>query len=265
LLISDKNPAPDAAERFASVSVAYETLLDGELRERYERLGPEAVADNTRSRTTRSEWNQTLWMNYIVFYCIWSALIYLFTLGRASQQARTWTWAAMILMGLYEYQLLFSSTSTSSSSSWDYLRYLFPRMTLKEQIDLFHGLLPSILNGARLLSHFTFVDKEEILLHLMKAVLDSNRAILNTVEQMQLSMEKKGGKRVGENTVMGEDVSASGDGAAAPVSGLHYRGVKQKLNASQAAVQQLEEKQKGGIPGWVIPVGLYVLFNYILK
>lgn len=39
----DKNPAPDAAERFAEISVAYDTLSDPDKREAYNRGGEEAV------------------------------------------------------------------------------------------------------------------------------------------------------------------------------------------------------------------------------
>lgn len=39
----DKNPAPDAAERFAEISVAYDVLSDPDKREAYNRGGEEAV------------------------------------------------------------------------------------------------------------------------------------------------------------------------------------------------------------------------------
>jgi DnaJ-class molecular chaperone len=39
----DKNSAPDAAEKFAEISVAYDVLSDPEKREAYNRGGEEAV------------------------------------------------------------------------------------------------------------------------------------------------------------------------------------------------------------------------------
>lgn len=39
----DKNPAPDAAEKFAELSVAYDVLSDPEKREIYNRGGEDAV------------------------------------------------------------------------------------------------------------------------------------------------------------------------------------------------------------------------------
>lgn len=39
----DKNSAPDAAEKFAEISVAYDVLSDSEKREAYNRGGEEAV------------------------------------------------------------------------------------------------------------------------------------------------------------------------------------------------------------------------------
>jgi DnaJ-class molecular chaperone len=39
----DKNPAPDAAEKFAELSVAYDVLSDKEKRDAYNRGGEEAV------------------------------------------------------------------------------------------------------------------------------------------------------------------------------------------------------------------------------
>lgn len=40
----DKNSAPDAAEKFAEISVAYDVLSDPEKRETYNRGGEEAVS-----------------------------------------------------------------------------------------------------------------------------------------------------------------------------------------------------------------------------
>ena len=39
----DKNPAPDASEKFAEISVAYDVLSDADKREAYNRGGEEAV------------------------------------------------------------------------------------------------------------------------------------------------------------------------------------------------------------------------------
>ncbi len=109
MFVSDKNPSPDAAQQFSTLTFAYEILSDSDLRDRYDRSGAE-TNENGRIKATKSEWNQSIWMNYIVFYSIWGALIYLLTIGKSSQQGRTWTLAALVLMALYEYQLLFYSS-----------------------------------------------------------------------------------------------------------------------------------------------------------
>lgn len=94
---------------------------------------------------------------------------------------------------------------------------------------------------------------------MMAAILVTNKEILTSLEQVIQSVErKKGGAGMGEN---GQD-ALRGD-ESLPLAARMKRRQEAEIRIQQQ--QQAATKTKGGIPTWAIWVGLYVLFNYVLK
>merc|ERR1719310_1227748 len=136
----DKNPDdPRAAEKFIRYQNAYEVLKDPQTRNRYNKWGP-ATTDDTPSALT----------SMALFYVIWLVVGYLLTMGKASEDARTWAFSGLLALGVFEYQTRILSV--------DYLASLFPRSTVHEKIELLHKLFPPFMHGARMISGVIYRD-----------------------------------------------------------------------------------------------------------
>jgi len=244
----DKNKAPEAQARFQAINEAYEVLNDAEARKLYERYGTEAVKDKKYARK-HSETDSIIAM--ASFYVMWAVLTYLMTIGKSNQQARTWSFIGLIVSIALEFQMIFSGFDPLA----DFLR----RTPLHEKVFLLHALYPPFMHACRLLGQFTFVDQQKRMQDMMAAILVTNKEILTSLEQVIQSVErKKGGAGMGEN---GQD-ALRGD-ESLPLAARMKRRQEAEIRIQQQ--QQAATKTKGGIPTWAIWVGLYVLFNYVLK
>jgi hypothetical protein len=255
----DKNKSPDAAEKFQACQDAYDTLNDSELKKIYERYGPTILKD-TRTRTAavaRSE-TETM-MGMASFYILWSLLTYLMTVGKSSAQGRTWCFIGLVISLFIEFQMLFGGLDPLSS--------ILKRTTINEKITLLHALYPPLMHGARLISQFTYVDLEQQLQYVMMAVLESNKEILTSLEQVIQTVEKKKGStgsNPGATTGSGSESQPALKGDEALP--LAARMKRRQEAAERLQQQQIQQQQKGrSIPPWAIMIGMYVLFNYVLK
>lgn len=243
----DKNKAPEAVSIFQSAQEAYETLSDAETRRVYDRWGPEVAKDpRLRAQAARGDGEM---MHLAGFYVSWAVLTYLMTLGKARASGRTWSFVGLIVCAFLEFQML--------TQSWEPLQFL-SMTTPFEKVALLRAVYPSFMHGCILLSQFTYVDLESLQLQLLGAVLASNEALQRQLAHVLLCVDRKGGA-----AVLQDQASADGGRGAEGLS------VAQRMARSHAAQQRVAEaqqqKQKGGFPSWMVMVGLYVLFNYVLK
>ena len=66
---------------------------------------------------------------------------YLLTMGKASEDARTWAFSGLLALAVFEYQTRILSV--------DYLTPIFPYTTAHEKVELLHKLFPPFMHGTR--------------------------------------------------------------------------------------------------------------------
>ena len=72
------------------------------------------------------------------------------TMGKASEDARTWAFSGLLALAVFEYQTRILSA--------DYLAPLSPHSTVNEKLEVLHKLFPPFLHGARMISQVIFRD-----------------------------------------------------------------------------------------------------------
>ena len=244
----DKNPSVSAATEFARLQAAYEILEKSDTRAVYDRWGEEAAVRSMKEPSTAAYTSQRT-MDTVLFYVIWLALTYILCLSRDAILGRNAAWVLLFCTGVAEYQMLYSNLNP--------LAALLPYTPVFDKVAFLHHLYPALMNACRLLSQFLFVDYDALERAFMRDILLSNMQILRTVQQIQMSVER-GKARPGE-----EKDDGTGTGAL-PVD-EQLRVQQARLERQQQILAETKVKSSGGIPSWVVPVGLFILFNYFGK
>ena len=121
-----------AAEKFIRYQAAYEVLKDQSKRDAYNKFGPAGLDASMGDSSSQLQ-------SLSLFYVIWIVLGYLLTMGKASEDGRTWAFSGLLTLAVFEYQTKILSV--------DYLAPLFPLSTVHEKIELLHKLFPAFLHG----------------------------------------------------------------------------------------------------------------------
>ena len=240
----DKNPSVHAAHEFARLQAAYEVLERADTRGVYDRYGEEAVARSAREPSTAAFGSQRT-MDTLLFYVVWLALTYILCLSRDAVLGRNAAWVLLFCTAAAEYQMLYGDFNP--------LAALLPHTPLFDKVAFLHHLYPALMNACRLLSQFLYVDYDALERAFMRDILLSNVQILRTVQQIQLSIER--GRARGEET---DDGTGTG---ALPVD-EQLRVQQGRLERQQQMLADTKVKGSGGLPSWVVPLGMFVLFNY---
>ena len=154
-------------------------------------------------------------------------------------------------------------------AGFDPLSSVLTRTTLSEKVGLLHSLYPAFMHGCRLIAQFSFVDTEGQLHALLGGILESNREILVSLEQLiqATQAKKKGGE--GANSAAATAGAAGGSGEA--LRGDEALPLAARMKRRQEAEQRLllaaqqKAAKSGGIPPWLIMAGLYAVFSYFSK
>lgn len=171
----DKNKSPNAADMFARVKDAYDTLMDPELREVYNKFGPEGIKHNRRFDETQ------LLLEIAVYYATWGMLAFVLTLGKASSSARNWIFTGQIVMLIAEISLMLQETKLPG--------WLLPAWTEHEFVFLMHSLFPAFMNGCRCLGGFLYVDFDEQARQKMEHLDAQNKDILLVLRDIQVNIQ----------------------------------------------------------------------------
>lgn len=78
----------------------WQTLMDSEMREVYNKFGGDGIKANRRFDETQ------MLLEIAVFYATWGMLAYVLTLGKASSDARNWIFTGQIVMLIAEVSLM---------------------------------------------------------------------------------------------------------------------------------------------------------------
>jgi hypothetical protein len=218
------------------------------MRKLYERYGAAALKDvRSRAQLAARSDTDTL-MGMASFYVLWGVLTYLMTLGAARDQARTWSFVGLIVSMFVEFQMTFGG--------WDPLTSVFTRTTISEKVSLVHSLYPAFMHACILLSQFTFVDLDALQLLMLQTVLNQQKDLGELLKHVVQCVDKKHGAAV----------AAGGSGAEGEEAlSLAQRIKRQEANTQKAMAEAQQKQGKGGIPSWMIMVGMYFVFNYLLK
>jgi len=253
----DKNPNdPLANDKMAYLTKIYEVLTDSAKKNMYDRQGEAALNRKPSEGSVESE----VIISMATFYVVWSVLTFLLTMGKESSKGRNIAFTGLVLLLILECNMTFGS--------YDFAVFLFSKTTIFEKVGALHRFYPAILNCARVYSVHTFFDFEQQTHEMLRDVLDSTRETLNTVKQIQLTLDKKWSKVKsidGGPTAAGFDDAGSADDSSSNLPS----NLRQKLHTSETTKERRKrgegENRKGGIPGWVVMIGVYVFFNYVLK
>jgi len=256
----DKNPAPDATDRFDAVKQAYDVLMDMEFREVYNKFGKEGIKANKRFDETQ------FLMELAIFYVTWGMMAFMLTLGKKNGDARNWTFTGMVVMLVVEVTIM---TSTSNPiPAW-----LFPTLTEHEVVWLLHNLFPAFMNGCRSLGAYLFVDLDAQTRQLLLALQDQNKDILLVLRDIQIGVQtvQAHGGGGGGPRLAGEAAVGGAVGGAMPratptgkIKELQSRLQSSNVNAAQA-VNQLKTENKSSNMNFYLMILGYIVVSYLFN
>jgi len=195
----DKNPSPTASDEFDNVKRAYDTLIDMELRDVYNKFGDDGIRTNKRFDETR------FFLELGIYYLTWAVLCFVLTLSKKGNgDARQWIYTGMIFMLIMEVYLM---TSTSPDGSSSLPTWLFPQNTEYELIWLLHTLFPAFMNGCRSLGAYLYIDLDEKTRQLLLALQEQNKDILLVLRDVQIHVQNV--SRNGVNVATGNATAPS--------------------------------------------------------
>mmetsp|Transcript_34652 Transcript_34652/g.44207 ORF Transcript_34652/g.44207 Transcript_34652/m.44207 type:complete len:343 (+) Transcript_34652:131-1159(+) len=250
----DKNPSPTAEDEFNTVKQAYDVLMDMELREVYNKFGKDGVENNKRF----DEYQMLI--EIAIFYATWGMLSYMLTLGKSSQNARTWIFTGEIIMLIGEVSLMFQQ---GEMPAW-----FFPQLTEAEMIWLLHTLFPAFMNGCRCLGGFLYVDLDAQTRQLLVALQEQNKDVLMVLRDIQISMQNlqiSGGSKGGPIST-GSQAPVARATATGKLRELEERLQKTGqlgLDPAKVAAQIKESGKSNSVSNFWWILGAYVIFYYI--
>uniref|UniRef100_A0A6U1ZV61 J domain-containing protein n=1 Tax=Trieres chinensis TaxID=1514140 RepID=A0A6U1ZV61_TRICV len=263
----DKNTAPDASERFDEVKKSYDVLMDMELREVYNKFGPEGIASNKRFDETQ------FFIELGVFYITWGMMVFVLTLGKKSGDARQWCFTGMIVMLVCEIAIMTARNNPLPKE-------LFPTSTEHEVVWLMHSLFPAFMNGCRSLGAFLFIDLDAQARQLLLALQEQNKDILLVLRDVQIgvqTIQAHGGGGGGAGRLAGSGAATTAGlpaQGAAPITRATPTGKIKELqerlqNSNTSVVKAVDdlksEGQKSSSFGFYAMIMGYIAFSYLFS
>ena len=243
-----------SAEKFQRIGEAYEVLAMPQRREVYDRFGAEGLHHFDKAGKDHV---QDSVIGIAMYHVVWAALVYVITAGQERRRGRGWALAGLALNLGLEVGLKFGDFDFGWAE-W----LLFPRWTRADQVSMLHLVYPSVMNACVVLSSVTYYDLETENYKLLRNLFEMNKQMLiglRTIHNEVAALPK--GKAGAAATKAAAAAVAQGEAQFANLPRNLIRGGAHG-GAQQAAVQ---DPNKSRIPSWVWMLGMYFLFNYVLK
>jgi hypothetical protein len=265
----DKNPSPDAADQFDRAKKAYDTLMDLEFREVYNKFGEPGIKSNKRYDETQ------FLLEVAIYYVSYGMMAFLLTWGKKSGEARNWTLTGLMAMLVVEVAVMTSQKNPIPE-------WLAPTLTEYDVVWLLHSLFPAFMNGCRSLGSYLYVDLEEQTRALLLALSEQNKDILLVLREIQIgvqTIQAHGGSSV--HRLAAPSGAANVDGVvvahvtppvamarATPTGKL--KELQQRLQSSNTSVAQAVNQLKGEKSGssnmgfYMMILG-YIVVSYLFS
>jgi curved DNA-binding protein CbpA len=239
----DKNPSPDASSQFDTVKKAYDSLMDLELREVYNKFGHEGIQTNKRFN------EQQFLLEVAIYYVSYGMLTFLLTMSKRSGEARNWA-----LTGLM---------ASNPIPAW-----LAPQMTEHEVVWLLHSIYPAFMNGCRSLGSYLYVDLDAQTRQFLMALNEQNKDILLVLRELQLRVAEGAGAMGASASRL---VGGGGEAVAHRVTPtgklkeLQDRLRNSNTSVAQAVTQLKPDKSGSSNMGFYLMILGYIVVSYVFS
>ncbi len=248
--------------QFAAVKSAYDTLVDMEKREIYNKLGEAAL------RSKRMLGSTELFVEMGIYYIISALLTYFLTLGNKNENARIW--ALFVLIAMFALEITTTGVS-ERHGGLDLPPWVLPNMTQREIVQMFHTLYPLFMNGCRLVSSAIFVDLEKQTRAMIVQLLGTQNLICIQLKHIE---HKIGELKSNNSSGRGEENSFSTPRLDTIATRLVEIGAEKNItkngvNNAAAALEMVTPAEKGHFsipfPSFWILIFLYSVFYYFTR
>lgn len=266
----DKNPGdPSADDKFAKLHDAYNTLLNEERRQSYDRWGPEGLA----TLDSGGDPNTAMMVQTAVFYVVWVVMTYILTLSTSHTNSRAYAYGGLGLMLAVDMGMRYSNLDIPVPFG--------ASVTLFEKVFVLRKLYPTFMHGCNTIQMATFVDLEKATMAVMQQLLAQNKDIWIKMRSIEAALEessRRGGRRGGGGgggSKSGGMLSATGpnEGASVPEAASggsvprnrKAQGMKTATGneAEPPATPAAPPSAVSKIPSWVWIVGVMIFFQVI--
>jgi hypothetical protein len=173
----DKNPAPDAKERFEQVKSSYDVLMDEQQRDLYNRFGDKNLKFDPRQDELK------LLSGVASVYILWLVITFIFTSPIGARASRIWIAIVGIIMLIVEVSLCLTE---SSLPNW-----MPGTLTEFELIRYMHSIFPAVLAGFRCLSEYLYVDIDRTSMQALELLKENQEAMTELLIELQALIKQQ--------------------------------------------------------------------------
>lgn len=183
----DKNPAPDAKERFEQVKSSYDVLMDEQQRDLYNRFGDKNLKFDPRQDELK------LLSGVASVYILWLVITFIFTSPIGARASRIWIAIVGIIMLIVEVSLCLTE---SSLPNW-----MPGTLTEFELIRYMHSIFPAVLAGFRCLSEYLYVDIDRTSMQALELLKENQEAMTELLTELQALIKQQEMKNNGTSNL----------------------------------------------------------------